>query len=52
MIPGKMILYPTIYFHALKAVTEGERMVCIGWIESQIVRDVYRESLYLMSRGI
>ena len=50
--PGEMIIYPTKYLHEVKEVTEGERMVCVGWIESQIPRDDDRESLSLMKAGI
>ena len=50
--PGEMIIYPTKYLHEVKEVTEGERMVCVGWIESQIPRDDDRESLFLMKAGI
>ena len=46
--PGEMIVYPTKYLHEVKEVTQGERMVCVGWIESQIARDEDRESLHLM----
>ena len=50
--PGEMIIYPTKYLHEVQEVTEGERMVCVGWIESQIPRDDDRESLFLMRTGI
>ena len=50
--PGEMIIYPTKYLHEVKEVTEGERMVCVGWIESQIPRDDDRESLFLMKTGM
>ncbi len=50
--PGEMIIYPTKYLHEVKEVTQGERMVCVGWIESQIESDDDRESLYLMKTGI
>ncbi len=50
--PGEMIIYPTKYLHEVKEVTEGERMVCVGWIESQIPRDDDRESLFLMKIGM
>ena len=50
--PGEMIIYPTKYLHEVKEVTEGERMVCVGWIESQIARDDDRETLSLMKTGI
>ena len=45
--PGEMIMYPTKYLHEVKAVTEGERMVCVGWIESLIPNNEDRESLHL-----
>ena len=49
---GDIIIYPTKYLHEVKQVTKGERMVCVGWIESQIPRDDDRESLSLMRRAI
>jgi len=52
MNQGDIIIYPTKYLHEVTQVTKGERMVCVGWIESQIPRDDDRESLSLMSRGI
>ena len=45
--PGEMIIYPTKYLHEVKEVTEGERMVCVGWIESLIPNNEDRESLSL-----
>lgn len=45
--PGEMIMYPTKYLHEVKEVTEGERMVCVGWIESLIPNNEDRESLHL-----
>ena len=49
---GDIIIYPTKYLHEVTQVTKGERMVCVGWIESQIARDDDRESLSLMQTGI
>ena len=49
---GEMIIYPTKYLHEVKEVTEGERIVCVGWIESEIPRDDDRESMYLMKKGL
>ena len=48
---GEMIIYPTKYLHEVKEVTDGERMVCVGWIQSQIEKDEDRESLYLIQKG-
>ena len=50
--PGEIIIYPTKYLHEVKEVIKGERMVCVGWIESQIPRDDDRESLYLMKASL
>ena len=52
MNPGEMIIYPTKYLHEVKEVTEGERMVCVGWIESQIPRDGERQDLYLLRSSL
>ena len=49
---GDIIIYPTRYLHEVKEVTNGERMVCVGWIESQISRDDVREDLYLLQSSI
>ena len=45
---GEIILYPTRYLHEVNKVSEGERIVCVGWIESQISRDDDRESLSIL----
>ena len=50
--PGEMIIYPTKYYHEVTKVTEGERMVCVGWIESLIPNNEDRESLSLFKTGI
>jgi len=52
MKPGEMIIYPTKYLHEVKQVTKGERMVCVGWIESQIAKDDDREILSNLNRSI
>ena len=49
---GDIVIYPTKYLHEVKAVTEGERIVCVGWIESQIANDDDRESLLLLKLGM
>jgi len=42
---GSIIIYPTKYLHEVREVTKGERMVCVGWIESYIKKDDEREML-------
>ena len=49
---GDIIIYPTKYLHEVKEVTDGERIVCVGWIESQIARDSEREELYLIGNSL
>ncbi len=49
---GEMIVYPTKYLHEVKEVTEGERIVCVGWIQSQIASNEDRESICLMQQGL
>ena len=43
--PGEMIIYSTKYLHEVKEVTKGERLVCVGWIQSIIKDDMGREIL-------
>ena len=45
---GQIIIYPTKYLHEVKKVTEGERMVCVGWIQSQVIKDDDRELLEMI----
>ena len=49
---GDIIIYPTKYLHEVKEVTKGERIVCVGWIESQISRDDDREILGMLKESI
>ena len=42
---GSIIIYPTKYLHEVREVSKGERIVCVGWIESHIKRDDEREIL-------
>ena len=48
---GEIIIYPTKYLHEVKEVTEGERLVCVGWIESEIARDDDREMLNMLKQS-
>ena len=42
---GEAVIYPTKYMHEVKEVTAGERLVCVGWIQSYIKDDFEREIL-------
>ena len=49
---GSIIIYPTKYLHEVKEVSKGERIVCVGWIESYIKDDDEREILACLRRAI
>ena len=43
---GHLVLYPSSSIHEVRPVTAGERMVCVGWIESLIADLTQRELLF------
>lgn len=43
---GQLVLYPSTSIHEVKPVTRGERIVCVGWIESLIADPAQRELLF------
>tara|TARA_B100000579_G_C22684790_1_gene782084 strand:+ start:46 stop:705 length:660 start_codon:yes stop_codon:yes gene_type:complete len=45
---GQIIIYPTKYLHEVKEVIEGERIVCVGWIESEIANNEDRENMTIL----
>ncbi|MEL6487114.1 MAG: Fe2+-dependent dioxygenase [Pseudomonadota bacterium] len=45
---GQLVLYPSTSIHEVKPVTRGERVVCVGWIESLIADPAQRELLFDM----
>ena len=48
---GAAIVYPATTLHRVEPVTRGERLACVGWIESR-VRDVSaREILFDLERA-
>ena len=48
---GQMIIYPSTYLHSVKEVKNGERLVCVGWIESYIKSIEEREYLFDLDAG-
>ena len=48
---GEIIIYPSTYLHSVKEVLNGERIVCIGWIESYIKSIEEREYLFDLDAG-
>jgi PKHD-type hydroxylase len=47
--PGSAVIYPSTTIHEVAPVTEGERLVAITFVESQIVDERYREILYTLN---
>ncbi|MFH1517878.1 MAG: Fe2+-dependent dioxygenase [Pseudomonadota bacterium] len=43
---GDLVLYPSGDIHEVRPVTRGERLACIGWIESAVRDPQAREALF------
>ncbi|MFL0355886.1 Fe2+-dependent dioxygenase [Erythrobacter sp. GH1-10] len=43
---GELVLYPSTSVHEVRPVTRGQRIVCVGWIESLIADPARRELLF------
>ena len=48
---GEIIIYPSTYLHSVQEVLNGERIVCVGWIESYIKSIEEREYLFDLDAG-
>jgi len=48
---GEIILYPSSYLHAVNEVNNGERLVCVGWIESYVKSTEKRGYLFDLDAG-
>ena len=48
---GEIIIYPSTYLHSVKEINRGERLVCVGWIESYIKSIEEREYLFDIDAG-
>ena len=48
---GEIIIYPSIYLHSVQEVIKGERLVCVGWIESYVKSIEEREYLFDIDAG-
>ena len=48
---GEIIIYPSTYLHSVKEVQNGERLVCVGWIESYVKSIEEREYLFDLDAG-
>ncbi len=47
---GSLVLYPTGALHSVTPVTAGERLACVGWIQSAVRRGDEREVLFDLAR--
>lgn len=43
---GHLVLYPSSSIHEVRPVTRGERVVCVGWIESLVADQAQRDMLF------
>ena len=48
---GQIIIYPNTNLHSVKKVTRGERLVCVGWIQSYIANNEDRKILFTLNAG-
>ena len=48
---GEIIIYPSTYLHSVKEIITGERLVCVGWIESYVKSSEEREYLFDLDAG-
>ena len=48
---GEIIIYPSTYLHSVEMITSGERLVCVGWIESYVKSIEEREYLFDIDAG-
>ena len=47
---GCVVFYPTGYLHKVTPVTAGERLACVGWVQSLVQRPDQREILFDLER--
>ena len=48
---GEIIIYPSTYLHSVNEITKGERLACVGWIESYVKSIEEREYLFDIDAG-
>lgn len=48
---GSLVLYPTGMLHEVEAVTKGERIAAVGWVQSLIRNAEQRELLFEMEQA-
>lgn len=50
--PGQLLLYPATYLHRVEPVTQGVRLVVVGWITSRVRSAARREILFDLKRSV
>ena len=48
---GEMIIYPSTQLHSVNKVKEGQRYVCVGWIQSYVQNNEDRNFLFELDAG-
>ena len=48
---GEILIYPSTYLHSVKEIESGNRLVCVGWIESYVKSIEEREYLFDIDAG-
>ena len=48
---GEIVIYPSTHLHSVNEVKEGQRLVCVGWIESYVKSIEEREYLFDLDAG-
>ncbi len=48
---GKILIYPSTTLHAVETITAGQRLVCVGWIESYVKNSQDRNILFGLDAG-
>ncbi len=46
LAPGSAVVYPSHNLHWVEAVTRGERLAAVSWVQSYIRQDAHRDILY------
>tara|TARA_Y100001968_G_scaffold296094_1_gene304026 strand:- start:13726 stop:14391 length:666 start_codon:yes stop_codon:yes gene_type:complete len=48
---GHIVIYPSTTLHAVEQISKGERIVCVGWIESYVCNNEDRGFLFSLDAG-
>ena len=48
---GEILIYPSTYLHSVEEIKSGDRLVCVGWIESYVKSIEEREYLFDIDAG-